>query len=596
MRRLLLLALLPICLFLGLPGGALGATPAGGTADTVYRNGRIYTADAADHFREAVAVRGGRIVYAGSSAGAARFIGATTRVVDLHGRFAMPGLVDAHMHPLEGGTRLLKCNLHYERLTVAQFQAHIQACLDADREHEPDGWFEVSNWFLQGMLPAGATVSRATLDVLHTSRPILAHDSFGHTKLANSRALALAGIVRATPDPAGGKIDRDARGEPNGLLEDAAADPFDHLIPPATAAQNVAAARAALLEMAKQGVTSAIDVDAQQENLDAFAAVDRAGELTARLHFALHIDTTDIANPAAAVERVVVARRRFDHAPLEVTPHLTLRNAKLFLDGVISGPAFTGAMVEPYWVNAGSEAAPHWQPGSDRGPAVYYPAAVLADILTRLARAGIDPHMHADGDMAVRAGLDAIAAMRRAVPGADIRPSIAHDEIVTRADYPRYKALGAFPVLSFQWEKPAPDTVEQLRDYMGPDRAAILEPAGLLQAAGAPVAFGSDWPVDALDEWFALKVAVTRSNAPGSGYTGRLGSDPGLTRLQALRAATIVASRALHQDRQTGSLEPGKFADMIVLDRDPTTIPAEDIANVRVLETLVGGKTVYAAD
>ncbi len=596
MRRLSSLALLSICLLPVLSGTALGAPRASTIADTVYLDGRIYTADAADHVREAIAIRAGRIVYAGSSAGARSFIGPTTRVADLHGRFAMPGLIDAHMHPLEGGSRLLKCDLKYERLTVPQFQAHIQACLDADQGHEPDGWMEVTNWFLQGMLPADVTISHATLDVLRTGRPILAHDSFGHTVLANGRALALAGIVRASTDPSGGKIDRDANGEPNGMLEDSAADPFDHLIPPASAAEDLAAARAALLAIAKQGVTSALDADAHPPALEAFAAIDRSGGLTARMHFAIHIDTTDIANPAAAVERVLAAHRRFDHAPLEVTPHLTVRNAKMYMDGVISGPAFTGAMIEPYWVNAGTAAAPRWQPGKDRGPAVYYPAPVLADILTRLARAGIDPHMHADGDMGVRAALDAVAAMRKVVPHADIRPSIAHDEIVARADYPRYKSLGTFPVLSFQWEKPAPDTVDQLRDYLGPERAAILEPAGLLQGAGAPVAFGSDWPVDALNEWFALKVAVTRTNAPGSGYTGRLGADPGLTLLQTLRAATIVSARALHQDRQTGSLEAGKFADLIVLDRDPTRIPPEDIANVRVLETIVGGRTVYSAD
>ena len=575
---------------------AHAAPNASGTADTVYRNGRIYTADKADHVHEAVAIRAGRIIYVGSAAKVEPLIGPTTRIVDLHGRFAMPGLIDAHMHPLEGGARLLRCNLNYERLTVPQFQARIQACLDAEQDREPDSWMEVVSWFQQGMLPAGVAISHSTIDGLRTKRPILVHDSFGHTVLANGRALALAGITHATPDPAGGKFDRDASGEPNGLLEDAAFEPFEPLLPTPSPAQNIAAARAALTALAKQGVTSALDADAQLATLDAFAVLDRGGEFTARLHFAMHIDTTDDANPAAAVARVVDARHRFDRTPLEASPHMTVRNAKLYLDGVISGPAFTGAMIEPYWVNTGTAATPHWQPGTDNGPAVYHAAPVLADILTRLARAGIDPHMHADGDLAVRAGLDGIAAMRKAVPHKDIRPAIAHDESVARADFPRYKTLGTFPVLSFQWEKPAPDTVEQLRDYFGPDRASIVEPAGLLQAAGAPVAFGSDWPVDTLNEWFALKVAVTRTNTPESGYTGRLGIDPGLSRLQALRAATIVAARALHQDQEAGSLEPGKFADLIVLDRDPTQIPAEDIANVRVLETVVGGRTVYSAD
>ena len=204
--------------------------------------------------------------------------------------------------------------------------------------------------------------------------------------------------------------------------------------------------------------------------------------------------------------------------------------------------------------------------------------------------------MHADGDGAVRAALDGVAALRKALPKADIRPAIAHDEIVSPADFPRFKALATIPVLSFQWEKPAGDTLG-LKDYFGPARMKILEPAGLLAAAGARIAFGSDWPVDPLDEWFALKVGVTRTNAPDAPpeYHGRLGDDPGLSREAVLRAATIDAAYELHEDDVTGSLEVGKLGDFIVLDRNPLTVPAEEIAKVRVLETVVGGKVVYEA-
>jgi predicted amidohydrolase YtcJ len=150
------------------------------------------------------------------------------------------------------------------------------------------------------------------------------------------------------------------------------------------------------------------------------------------------------------------------------------------------------------------------------------------------------------------------------------------------------------PVLSFQWEKPAGDTLG-LTNYFGPERMKILEPSGLLAAAGARVVFGSDWPVDMLDEWFALKVGVTRTNAPSAAaeFHGKLGEDPGLSREAVLRAATIDAAYELYEDDVTGSVQVGKFADLIVLDRDPLKIPAEDIANVQVLETVVGGRTVY---
>jgi predicted amidohydrolase YtcJ len=566
-------------------------------ADVIYRNGRIYTANARDEFAESIAIRAGRIVYVGSDAGAAAYAGAATRSVDLGGRSAMPGLIDGHMHPLEGGAVLLKCNLNYEALSVPQFQARIQGCLDATSKQEPDGWLEVVAWFQQSMLPSGVSTSSATLDALKTSRPVIVRSSFGHTVLANTRALRLAKITRATPDPLGGRIAHDAAGEPTGILEDAAFEVFAALLPKPTPEQDIAAARAALAAVAKQGVTSFLDADAPAESMAAFSAVQKSGALTARAHFAPSIAPTEAKNIKAAVARVVAFRARYDQGPIGAAPHLTVRNAKLFLDGVIAGPSFTGAMLEPYRVNTGTEAAPNWQPGTSRGPDVYFPAAPLKQALIGLGRAGIDPHMHVDGDGAVHAALDAIEAMRKALPGRDIRPGLAHCEIVAPADYGRFAALKAFPVLSLEWGKPATDTVDGLRDPMGPERARILEPSGLLAAAGATVAFGSDWPVDPLDEWFALKVGVTRTNAPDAGprYADRLGADPGLTRTQALRAATIEAARELHEDEVTGSLEAGKLADLIILDRDPFKVPAEELASVKVLETVVGGRVVYDA-
>jgi Predicted metal-dependent hydrolase with the TIM-barrel fold len=563
-------------------------------ADRVYLNGVIFTADARNSSSTALAIRDGRILYVGTEAGLARYIGPATVKVDLQRRFLMPGLVDGHMHPLEAGATLLKCNLNYASLTVAELQRGIQACVEQTRAAEPDGWLEVVGWFQESMLPAGVKTSRATLDALHTKRPIIVRSSFGHTVLANSRALTLAGITAATPDPVGGKIWRDAAGEPTGLLEDAAHHGFDSLLPQPTAAENVEAAVKALDAMQRQGVTSFLDASAEPENLVAFATLRKSGRLTARAHFAPVIAPSEVGNLTAAVARVVATRKEYDEGPIARAPGITVRNAKLFLDGVISAPAFTGAMLEPYRRNAGTADKPQWVAGTSRGPDVYFPADALATVLTALGRAGIDPHMHADGDGAVRAGLDGVAALRKAIPAADIRPAIAHNEIVGPADFKRYKALNVIPVLSFQWEKPAGDTLG-VKDYFGPERMKILEPAGFLAEAGARIAFGSDWPVDALDQWFAFKVGVTRMNSPEApaDYRGRLGDDPGLSRETVLRAATINAAYELHQDDAVGSLEAGKLADLIVLDRNPLTVPAEEIASTKVLETVVGGAVVY---
>ena len=578
-------------------GAATGAAAAGAPhAELAYRNGSIYTVDAHDSVQQALAVRAGRIVYVGSNDGLAPFVDGGTRVIDLKGRMLMPGLVDGHMHPLEGGASLRKCNMKYEQLTVPQLQARIQACLDETRAREPEGWLQVESWFQEGMLPAGVVTSRATLDALETSRPIVVASSFGHTSLVNSRAIELAGITGRTADPLGGKIGRDAAGNPSGLLDDAAQNFVTDKMPKPTPDDDLKSARGALDAMRKQGITTFLDAMAEAPSLAAFARLQKEGELTARAHFAVLITPPQGRDPEHAAARVRMLAQRYDSGTLQPKPAMTVRNVKLFLDGVISAPALTGAVLAPYFASGAGGGS--WVPGENRGPDVYFPAPVLRKLLVYVAAAGLEPHMHADGDRAVREGLDGAAALRAAYPGKDVRIAIAHDEIVDPADFPRFAQLNVIPVLSLQWEKPASDTVDNARDYLGPARYKYMEPAGWLAAAGARIAFGSDWPVDALDEWFALKVGVTRTNSPRSGpkYAGRLSEDPGLSRPAVLRSITMNSSYELHQDAVTGSLEVGKFADLIVLDRNVLTIPEEQIADTGVLQTVVGGRVVYQSE
>lgn len=586
-------ALAACALIFTAPTLAAASPPA---ADTVYAHGTVYTVDAGDRRAQALAVRAGRLLYVGTDADAAAYIGPRTRVVDLKGRFVLPGLVDGHLHPVSGGANLLKCNLEYRSLSVPEFQAAIRDCLAKEPNAGPDTWLEVVNWFRYGLTPADAVVSRATLDALDTPRPILVGDSFGHSSLANSRALARVGP--STPDPVAGRILHDAEGQPTGFLEDAAQDLVGTLLPVPTRTQNAASARAALAALKRQGVTSFLDAGASRASLTAFADVARAGGLTARAHFAPVIQPADVPEPAAAeaaLATVAALRARYDQGAPRPRPSLTVRNAKLFLDGVISAPANTGALLAPYLENHGSPGAPRFEPAASPPPAVYFPAPVLDALLAGLARRGIDPHLHTDGDGAVRAGLAGVEAMRRAVPGSAVRPGFAHCELVDPADLARFAALGVTPVLSFQWGKPAGDTIEGAVDTLGPERHARIEPSGLLIQAGARPAFGSDWPVDALDEWYALQVAVTReaSRDPAPAHRGRLGVDPGLDRAQALRAFTAAAAYELHVDEVVGSLEAGKFADFIVVDQNLLEVPAGRLRETRVLRTVVGGRTVY---
>ena len=585
---LLLLALLTT--------GASAAEPL--PADAVYQHGYVYTVDAQDSVQQALAVRQGVIVYAGGDAEVKPFIGKNTHITDLHGRVLMPGLVDGHMHPLDGGAVLLNCNLNYERLTVAQMQAKIQGCLDQSKDKEPGGWLLVGNWFQEAMLPAGAVTSRLTLDALHTQRPILVTSSFGHTALVNSRALALAHITAKTPDPLGGKVRRDASGNPSGILEDAAMEAVESAVPQPTPAEDIKAAEAALDAMRAQGITTFLDAAATPRTLAAFAGAEKDGHLTARAHFAVLIRPPEGTDPVKAVAFLESMARRYDQGDLIPEPRITVRNFKMFLDGVITAPAQTGAMLAPYFINRGTPASPKWGPGGNRGPDVYFPAPVLSALMLAAAKAGFEPHMHADGDRAVHEALDAIQVLRKQFSGRDIRAAIAHDEIVDPTDFPRYAHLDAIPVLSMQWEKAAPDTIDNARDYLGPARFKYMEPAGVLAAAGARIAYGSDWPVDPLNEWFALKVGVTRANSPDAGpqYAGRLSEDPGLTRKEVLRAITVNSSYELHQDTKTGTLETGKLADFIVLDRNFFQISPAQIADIKVLMTVVGGRVVYEVE
>jgi predicted amidohydrolase YtcJ len=185
--------------------------------------------------------------------------------------------------------------------------------------------------------------------------------------------------------------------------------------------------------------------------------------------------------------------------------------------------------------------------------------------------------------------------MRTALPGRDIRPAFAHCELVDPADYPRFAQLNVIPVLSFQWEKPASDTIDGARDSLGPRRWPLIEPSGWLAQKGARIAYGSDWPVDPLDEWFALQVGVTRKGRPDEPpkYSGRLGKDPGLSQAAVIQAITLNAAYELHEEPYIGSLEVGKLADLIILDRDVATIPPERISGTKVLRTVVGGRVVY---
>ena len=570
------------------------------SADVVMRNGYVYTVDGKNSVQQAVAVKDGRIVYVGSDEGAASYIGTQTQQIDLAGRMLMPGLIDAHMHPGDGGRAMTLCDLKYQTMTRKVFQETIQACLDAEKDKGPDVWLEVGSWDRMGMDGLDGDPDKSTLDALKTQRPIQVRSTDFHTVLVNSRGLAVAGIDKHTANPGDGKYVRDSTGNPTGICEDGAADAMAAVVPPATEAEKLIQSRAALDAMRQQGITSFFDALSGPENAKAFTTLEQSGELTARALLAIKLDpAAAAADPDKTIAEAKSLASLYDQGEAKVTPGVNMRHVKLFMDGIINAPADTGAMLTPYLHNAGTEKAPKWTPGKNRGE-LYFPPQVLDPLLLKAVQAGFDPHLHATGDRAVRDSLDAIEYVRKQLPGNAFRPTITHAESVDPADYGRFKALDVTANMSFQWAQQAPSTVDGTSDHLGVERFARMEPSGSIARAGGRVAYGSDWPVDPLDEFLALKIGVTRSGDPqnphsyGPDYAGRLNAEPALSRADVLRTITLNAAEQLKLDAVVGSLEVGKFADLIVLDKNFMQVPEDALGRNKVLLTMVGGKVVWA--
>ena len=573
------------------------------TADTVFRNGKVVTMDAKNSIQQAVAVRDGKIVFVGKNSKVKEWIGKNTQVIDLDGKMLMPGFVDGHMHALGGGRALLICDLAYAPLSQVQLAQKLQDCLDASTDKEPDTWLEAVNWDRQSTSGIDGDPTKALLDALNTSRPIVVTSSDFHSVLANTRAFTLAGITAATPDPTGGKFLRDAAGNPSGISEDAAGWQVKAAIPPDSDEFLLQQGRAALQALRDQGITSFMDAAAGEGHVKTFKKLKDDGELTARVHLTYVMDAAaTAADPKAAVAQAKAFVASTDQGEPQVAPGVSARIVKVFMDGVVNAPGDTGAMLEPYFENQGTAEAPNWVPGTNMGE-VYFPSSVLRPMMLDAVDSGLDMHLHATGDRAVRESLDAVEYVRAQRPKADFRPAIAHDETVAVDDYPRFAKLGVSATMSFQWAQRAPYSIGETENHLGPERFARMEPSGSLRNAGARVVFGSDWPIDPIDTFLALKVGVTRSGDPTNPHSaasiapifeGPINDDPGLSRVDVLRAATIEAAHQLRLEKYVGSIENGKFADLIALDKDFLRVPEEELGRNQVLLTMSGGQVVAA--
>ncbi|GHI03567.1 amidohydrolase [Streptomyces cellostaticus] len=546
---------------------------------TVVLNGRVFTGAHGGAPAQAVAVGSdGKILAVGSDAEIRRRIGRRTVVIDAHGGTVMPGLQDGHMHPLGAAMQSLNPSLGNQTMTVPQFRARVQEMLDATAAQEPDGWLQVTDWNPVGLQPAGTVADKTLLDSLNTRRPIYLQGSDFHNSLVNSRALALAGVDRSTADPAGGQIVRDGAGNPTGLLKDNAQGLVSAVIPPPSA-DRIDAAHARMADtLLANGITSFLDAASSEDSVKTYADLIKKGLLPQHITPALLIDADLAKKPRAAAEYLRDVRRRFAGPAT-----LRLTTAKVFLDGVMEFPAQTAALLTPYLDAQG-------RPTDHRGD-LYVSDRDYRAVVRALDADGWQMHAHAIGDRAVRTALNAYEAVAR--PGRrGRRHTITHLELVHPDDYGRFARAGVVASMQLQWAMPTSFTSDALRPYIGPERYARLYPAQSLARAGAWLAGGSDWPVDPLLPFTQIATAIDRSNPESQ--EPPLNAREGLTRLQSLVMHTAGTAYQLH-DAASGTLRPGRRADLIVLDRDITKIPVKDIRGSKVRYTLISGRVVHDA-
>jgi predicted amidohydrolase YtcJ len=550
-------------------GTMVHANPSNGnTADQVMTGGEIYTPNG---WAQGIAIKHGVIIAVGSDAEVLAYRGARAQTLALGGKTVFPGLQDMHVHPLMAGIAARRCQIT-QGASGSQLLDSLSACV---KQKQPGEWVTGGQWEAGSL---GSTpLTRQTLDAVSPENPVVLVDISGHSWWANSRALTLADIVHDTPNPTGGIIERDANGDPTGVLRESAGRSLLAHVPVPTERENMEAVNHALRTLLSFGVTSLTDAVVTVPIMRAYDSLADQHLLKTRV-IGCMVYGRDVGVPGGFEEilknRRTYARRRF--APICV---------KIFMDGVPTD-SHTAALLDPY----APEPDGHIK-SPERGLLIIQPAE-LNPLVTRVDKLGLAVKFHSVGDLASRTALDAISVARR-VNGPDgPKHVVGHLTFIQPSDLARAKALGATLEFSPYLWFPSPINDDIIR-AVGAERIKRVWPVREGIDSGALVIVGSDWSiVPSPSPWLAMETLVTRRK-PDSPDGPSFGPAEAISLDEAIRLFTVNAAKQTGNSKTLGSIERGKSADLIVLDRNPLKIPVTELHAVQVLQTYIEGEKVF---
>jgi predicted amidohydrolase YtcJ len=564
------------------PGGAHAAEPA---ATTLLYHAQVFTADPAHPYAEAVAIRDDRILAVGALAEVERAAGNGARRVDLKGRFLMPGMLDAHAHPIAGGLSLILANFPDASDSISALAAFVKAQAGTGTSRLGD--VLVVNGLDTGYWVHAAEIDQALSGGAFARQPLVLYGSDGHTLWANralrERAGVTAAYLRGLPPDQRRYYGFGAGYEPNGFAVDFGATKISAAIPAASPALLLQAGEAAVHYMNGLGITGWLDAAASGEvggtlpasadrpgYLPAYRALAQRGELTA------HVAAYPVVQPDLGSQQIDVVEAL--RARYRDVPHLSIPGLKVFADGVVEIPSQTAAMIAPY-TNTGHRVGTLFTPEK------------MNRLVSEAYRRGLTVHIHAIGDLAVRQSLDAFEAARAANPGTQLPFVMTHVQFADPADIPRFGRLGVIAALQLDWAIADPSTNEQIRPYVDPAIYRWMYPARSILDSGGTIAGASDWPVSTANPFEAIFQAETRA-----GPQGVLEASERMPREAMLYAYTRNSAEAMGELGEIGTITPGKYADLALLDRDVLTVPAAQMKEAVVLFTMFGGRIVYGRE